>query len=164
MTTHQRCAQCTSEAVQAIAWKAQTRLCQRYRLLEGKGKLKVQVCSAIARDKVFHLVIPARPTDLSDEDLGKVTAGKDLPGTIGREDARPKCADDRAASGKKSLYLARCSSAERGGPSVRVYQVQERDRSVAQFGVPQVIGVATKRLQREASDPVCCPAAVNQPA
>ena len=46
----QRRAQCTSEAVQAIAWKAQTRLCQRYRLLEGKGKLKVQVCTAIARE------------------------------------------------------------------------------------------------------------------
>jgi transposase len=46
----QRRAQCTSEAVQTIAWKAQTRLCQRYRLLEGKGKLKVQVCTAIARE------------------------------------------------------------------------------------------------------------------
>ena len=40
----------TSEAVQAIAWKAQTRLYQRYRLLEGKAKLKVQVCAAIARE------------------------------------------------------------------------------------------------------------------
>jgi len=46
----QRRAQCTSEAVQTIAWKAQTRLCQRYRRLEGKGKLKVQVCTAIARE------------------------------------------------------------------------------------------------------------------
>ena len=46
----QRRALCTSEAVQAIAWKAQTRLCQRYRLLERKGKLKVQVCTAIARE------------------------------------------------------------------------------------------------------------------
>jgi hypothetical protein len=26
-------------------------------------------------DKVFHLVIPAKPTDLSDEDLDNVTAG-----------------------------------------------------------------------------------------
>ena len=26
-------------------------------------------------DKVFHLVIPAKPTDLSDEDLDKVAAG-----------------------------------------------------------------------------------------
>lgn len=46
----QRRAQCASEAVQTIAWKAQTRLCGRYRLLTGKGKLKVQVCTAIARE------------------------------------------------------------------------------------------------------------------
>ena len=46
----QRRALRTSESVQAIAWKAQTRLCQRYRLLERKGKLKVQVCMAIARE------------------------------------------------------------------------------------------------------------------
>ncbi len=26
-------------------------------------------------DKVFHFVVPARPTDLSDEDLGKVSGG-----------------------------------------------------------------------------------------
>jgi len=46
----QRRAERTSEAVQEIAWKAQTRLCGRYRLLEGKGKLKVKVCTAIARE------------------------------------------------------------------------------------------------------------------
>ena len=46
----QRRAECTSEAVQEIAWKAQTRLCGRYRLLEARGKLKVQVCTAIARE------------------------------------------------------------------------------------------------------------------
>ena len=40
------------EAVQEIAWKAQTRLCGRYRLLEAKGKLKVKVCTAIARELV----------------------------------------------------------------------------------------------------------------
>ncbi len=28
-------------------------------------------------DKVFHLVIPAKPTDLSDEDLDKVAGGGD---------------------------------------------------------------------------------------
>ena len=33
-----------------IAWKAQARLCGRYRLLEGRGKLKVQACTAIARE------------------------------------------------------------------------------------------------------------------
>jgi len=46
----QRCAERTSEQVQEIAWKAQKRLCTRYRLLENKGKLKVQVCMAIARE------------------------------------------------------------------------------------------------------------------
>ena len=39
----QRRAERTSEAVQEIAWKAQKRLCARYRLLEARGKLKVQV-------------------------------------------------------------------------------------------------------------------------
>ena len=46
----QRRAERTSDAVQEIAWKAQTRLCSRYRLLEARGKLKVQVCTAIARE------------------------------------------------------------------------------------------------------------------
>jgi transposase len=46
----QRRAEQTSKAVQEIAWKAQTRLCGRYRLLEGRGKLKVQACTAIARE------------------------------------------------------------------------------------------------------------------
>jgi transposase len=46
----QRRAERTSETVQDIAWKAQKRLCGRYRLLEARGKLKVQVCIAIARE------------------------------------------------------------------------------------------------------------------
>mgnify|MGYP002632414984 CR=1 FL=1 len=46
----QRRAEQTSEAIQDIAWKAQKRMCSRYRLLAGKGKLKVQVCTAIARE------------------------------------------------------------------------------------------------------------------
>ena len=46
----QKRAEQTSEAVQEIAWKAQKRLCGRYRLLEGRGKLKVQTCTAIARE------------------------------------------------------------------------------------------------------------------
>jgi transposase len=37
-------------AAQAIAWKAQQRLCKRYRALCEKGKLKVQVYTAIARE------------------------------------------------------------------------------------------------------------------
>ena len=46
----QRRAERTPEAVQDIAWKAQKRLCARYRSMEGRGKLKVQVCTAIARE------------------------------------------------------------------------------------------------------------------
>lgn len=50
-TAHlQRRAERTSEAVQDIAWKAQKRLCARYRLMEGRGKLKVQACTAVARE------------------------------------------------------------------------------------------------------------------
>ena len=49
-TALQKRAEQTAEAVQEIAWKAQTRLCGRYRLLEARGKLKVQVCTAIARE------------------------------------------------------------------------------------------------------------------
>jgi transposase len=46
----QRRAERTSEAIQEIAWKAQKRMCGRYRLLESRGKLKVQVTTAIARE------------------------------------------------------------------------------------------------------------------
>lgn len=48
----QRRAERTPQAVQDIAWRAQKRLCQRYRLLEARGKLKVQVCTAVARELV----------------------------------------------------------------------------------------------------------------
>ena len=46
----QRRAERTSEATQQIAWKAQKRLCARYRTMQARGKLKVQVCTAIARE------------------------------------------------------------------------------------------------------------------
>ena len=46
----QRRAERTCEAVQDIAWKAQKRLCQRYRHLINRGKKSVQVCTAIARE------------------------------------------------------------------------------------------------------------------
>jgi hypothetical protein len=38
------------EAVRASAWKAQTRLCQRYRSMRARGKLKHVVVTAIARE------------------------------------------------------------------------------------------------------------------
>lgn len=46
----QRRAERTGEAVQDIAWKAQKRLCQRYRHLTNRGKLRVQVCTSVARE------------------------------------------------------------------------------------------------------------------
>ena len=50
-TAHlQRKAGASSDSVQAIAWKAQKRLCGRYQHLLRAGKLKVQVCTAIARE------------------------------------------------------------------------------------------------------------------
>jgi transposase len=52
-TAHlQRRAEKCSGEVQAIAWKAQKRLCGRYTHLIGRGKLKVQVCTAVARELV----------------------------------------------------------------------------------------------------------------
>jgi transposase len=46
----QRRAKHAPEVVQDIAWKAQKRLCARFRLLETKGKLRVQACTAVARE------------------------------------------------------------------------------------------------------------------
>ena len=44
-----RAAAC-DQTVQAIAWDAQKRLCHRYRHLTDGGKLKVQACTAVARE------------------------------------------------------------------------------------------------------------------
>lgn len=46
----QRRAEQTSEAVQAIAWKAQKRLCSRYQALSKRGLLPQKTCTAIARE------------------------------------------------------------------------------------------------------------------
>jgi len=52
-TAHlQRYAEKCSDEVQGIAWKAQKRLCGRYTHLLSNGKIKVQVCTAIARELV----------------------------------------------------------------------------------------------------------------
>lgn len=60
-TAHlQRKAEKTTEAVQAIAWKAQKRLCKRYWYLIHKGKLTVQTCTAIARELVGFIWAIAR--------------------------------------------------------------------------------------------------------
>jgi len=46
----QRRAEKTSETIQAIAWKAQKRLCRRYWYLINKGKRPVEACTAVARE------------------------------------------------------------------------------------------------------------------
>lgn len=43
-------AKLTTQEVQDIAWKAQTRLCSRYQQLNARGKLKAQVSMAVARE------------------------------------------------------------------------------------------------------------------
>jgi len=45
-----------AEAVRAIAWKAQTRLCQRYRQMTAKGKPNQVVVTAIARELAGRLI------------------------------------------------------------------------------------------------------------
>lgn len=45
-----RRAEKASQPVQDIAWRAQKRLCGRYRSLVGRGTLKVRVCTAIAQE------------------------------------------------------------------------------------------------------------------
>ena len=46
----QRRAERTSDAVQEIAWTAQKRLCTRYWAMDARGKIKVQICTAVARE------------------------------------------------------------------------------------------------------------------
>ena len=46
-----RAEQCSAE-IQSIAWKAQKRLWGRYTHLLRRGKLKVQVCVAVARERI----------------------------------------------------------------------------------------------------------------
>lgn len=62
----QRRAEKAPEAIQEIAWSAQKRLCARYRMFEAKGKPRVQICTAIARELVGFIwaigqVIPPPP-------------------------------------------------------------------------------------------------------
>src|SRR5882757_5203299 len=64
-------------AVRAIAWKAQTRLCQRYRHMMARGKLKQVVVTAIARELAGFVwsiacitsdpVVSKKVTELHDE-------------------------------------------------------------------------------------------------
>jgi len=60
-TAHlQRRAEKCSDAVQAIAWTAQKRLCGRFTYLLNRGKPKVVVCTAVARELVGFIWAIAR--------------------------------------------------------------------------------------------------------
>ena len=50
LNAYQRRARGTTREVQGIAWRAQTRLCYRYRYLIARGKPSAKVCTAIARE------------------------------------------------------------------------------------------------------------------
>jgi len=52
------------QSVREIAWKAQVRLCSRYRRLAATGKPKVVVTTAIAREMVGFLWAIANQTQI----------------------------------------------------------------------------------------------------
>jgi transposase len=65
------------EAVRAIAWKAQTRLCQRYRQMMARGKLKSVVVTAIARELAGFVWSVACVTSDPPAQAAAVTAASD---------------------------------------------------------------------------------------
>jgi transposase len=69
------------EAVREIAWKAQTRLCQRYRHMMAKGKLRQVVVTAIARELAgFVWSIACLTTDPpATSASATMTSGEDCP-------------------------------------------------------------------------------------
>jgi transposase len=68
---HQRRQKDLPEPVRDIAWKAQTRLCARYRRMTAKGKRNTVVVVAIAREiaaflwAIAHQVEPRRPSEMA---------------------------------------------------------------------------------------------------
>jgi hypothetical protein len=79
------------EAVRVIAWKAQTRLCQRYRSMMARGKLTQVVVTAIARELagfVWSIACttsdPAR-TNRAEEPYGAMMVSRDTVATESEE-------------------------------------------------------------------------------
>jgi transposase len=62
-TTHQRRQQQLPQRVREIAWKAQSRLCARYRRLTAKGKRNTVAITAIAREIAAFLWAIAREVE-----------------------------------------------------------------------------------------------------
>ncbi len=79
------------EGVQEIAWKAQVRLCARYRLLESKGKLKVKVCTAVARELVGFIWA-----------IGRAFPAPGAAGAPG-DSTNPQCIGSRTGNGGRTL-------------------------------------------------------------
>jgi transposase len=76
------------ETVREIAWKAQTRLCQRYRHMMAKGKLRQVVVTAIARELAgFVWSIACITTD---------PAAKSVAATMASEEVCPLVSIDRS--------------------------------------------------------------------
>ncbi|HEY2620400.1 MAG TPA: transposase, partial [Acetobacteraceae bacterium] len=102
------------EAVRVIAWKAQTRLCQRYRRMIAKGKPRQVVVTAIARDLAgFVWAIACLTSDLPVKTSGIAPTSEGVgltgPGTTPisaeqhNEIARPACATiTRVTADRKS--------------------------------------------------------------
>lgn len=53
------------KAVRAVAWRAQLRLCSRYRRLSARGKVKQQIVTAIARELSAFMWAIAREVPIS---------------------------------------------------------------------------------------------------
>jgi transposase len=86
------------EAVREITWKAQTRLCQRYRYMMAKGKLTQVVVSAIARELAgFVWSIACITTDPPAKSVAATMASEEVcpQVSIDRSRARPPAAESR---------------------------------------------------------------------
>jgi transposase len=66
----QRRAERTTPAIQAIAWAAQKRLCQRYRHLMGSGKQTVQACTAVARELAGFIWAVGQTVSVCEQPVG----------------------------------------------------------------------------------------------
>jgi transposase len=107
MTKHLRSkAKPASAAVQAIAWKAQKRLCGRYQHLNNQGKLKVQTCVAVARELTGFIWAIAREVN-----------GIDATKQAGPPPAAPSPAAKRARSVKRQPSAVRVTGSRRAESS-----------------------------------------------
>jgi len=80
----QRRAKQTSPAVQAIAWKGQKRLCGRYQHLISRGKLKVQTCTAVARELTGFIWAIAQQVVQENDSLSPPEGGGSSPPLVGQ--------------------------------------------------------------------------------